>query len=107
MGSGGGGVAWGARSTQVAARCPASVPGVTKPSVAMAGAFPFLQVDVVDRVRVYFSALVRGSPTQDVRAIAKCGLVASQTSVPIVVLNPTCQHPFEIGGSATVAILGG
>ncbi|PYV25736.1 MAG: hypothetical protein DMG27_08975 [Acidobacteria bacterium] len=103
----GAGLASGAESNQVSASFPASVPGVTKPTVAMAGAFPFLQVDIVDRVRVYFSALVRGSPTQDVRAIAKCGLVASNTSVPIVVLNPTCQHPFEVGGSATVAILGG
>src|SRR2546430_1048515 len=64
------GLVSGAQSNQVSASFPGSVPGVATPTVAMAGSSPFLQVDVTDRVKVYFSALLRGSPTQDVRARA-------------------------------------
>ena len=101
------GLVSGAQSNQVSASFPGSVPGVATPTVAMAGSYPFLQVDVTDRVKVYFSALLSGSHTQDVRARAKCGLLASVNSVPIVVLHPTCQHSFQVSGSGYVSILGG
>src|SRR5207245_4804702 len=84
------GLVSGTQSNQVSASFPGSVPGVATPTVAMAGSYPFLQVDVTDRVKVFFSALLSGSHTQAGRGRAECGLLGSLTSVPIVVSHPSC-----------------
>jgi hypothetical protein len=101
------GLTAGTVSNDVQVTFPSSVPGATTPTVAQAGNYPFMRVDVADRVRVYIASILTRSPTQDVRATAKCGLVYEASPIPILVLNPTCQHPFEISGSGYVSILGG
>ena len=101
------GLTAGQESNDVTVSFPASVSGVTDPGAAVAGPHPFIRVDLVDRVRVYFSSLLTASHTLDVRTAAKCGLVTSSQPIPIVVLNPTCTHAFEDNGSAKVKIIGG
>lgn len=69
--------------------------------------FPFLRVDVTDRVKVFFSPLITGNLTQDVHAQAICGLTLTKAPIPIIVLNPSCTHPFEVASSATLKVVGG
>jgi putative Flp pilus-assembly TadE/G-like protein len=101
------GLTAGTESNKVSLSFPASVPGTTAPDPLIAGANPYVQVDVVDRVKVYFASLLGGSSTQDVHALAKCGLQGQNAPVPIVVLDPICQHSFEVSGNASVQIVGG
>lgn len=72
--------------TEVYVSFPTTVSGVTAPN-GMSN--PFMRVDIVDRVPVYFSALLTGNKTQDVRAAATCGIVAKTPPPPILLLNPT------------------
>jgi len=97
----------GIESNKVSLSFPASVPGVTPPDPLTAGANPFVQVDVYDRVKVYFASFLSGRSTSDVHALAKCGLQNSTAPVPIIVLDPTCPHAFEVSGAATVQVIGG
>jgi hypothetical protein len=94
-------------SNDVAVSFPGTVPGVWKPDVTVGGSFPYLRVDVVDRVKVYFSALTTQSKTMDVRATAKCGLVLPTGPGAIMVLHPNLASAFSIQGSPDVVITGG
>ncbi|HKS97845.1 MAG TPA: pilus assembly protein TadG-related protein, partial [Terriglobia bacterium] len=85
---------------------PGSVPGATV-DTTIAGANPFVQVDVYDEIRVYFASLLSGTSTQTVHALAKCGLQTAQAPIPIIVLDPICTHAFEVSGSATLQVVGG
>jgi len=86
---------------------PGSVPGATA-DTTITGANPFVQVDVYDGVKVYFSSLLSGTSTQTVHALAKCGLQNSSAPIPIIVLDPICTHAFEIQDtSATLQVIGG
>lgn len=96
----------GNESNMVSVSFPGSVPNVTPPSASMAPV-PFMRVDVLDRVRVFFSPLLTGRKTQDVVASATCGLVLAKAPIPIIVLNPVCEHSFEVSGAATLKIVGG
>lgn len=100
-----GGVGSGADSNQVSISFPPAVGGVTPP--AGYGNIPFIRVDVVDRVRLFFSPMISGNTTQDVRAVAMCGLALTETPIPIIVLNPVCSHAMEVSGSGTVKVIGG
>jgi len=99
------GLTSGKDSNDVAVSFPSSIAGVAAP--ADGGTYPFMQVDVVDRVKVYFSSLIAVSQTQDVRARARCGLQGGVGPVPLIVLNPTEANTFNDNGSATVRIAGG
>src|SRR5436309_4871114 len=101
------GLTAGQTSNDVAVSFPSSVPGVTKPDVTVGGSFPYLRVDVVDRVKVYFSALTTQTKTMDVRATAKCGLVLPTGPGAIMVLHPNLASAFSIQGSPDVTITGG
>lgn len=90
----------------VAVSFPGSAPGVTLPPSSVA-ASSLIRVDIIDRAPVYFSGLVTGRRATDVRATATCGLQLAKSPIPIIVLNPTCQHAFQVSGSATVKIVGG
>jgi hypothetical protein len=68
---------------------------------------PFILVNVTDRLPTTFTALLSGQPTRDVAASAVCGVLQSTAPVPIIVLNPTCKHAFQVSGSSTVQIVGG
>ena len=93
-------------SNEVQISFPGTVTGVTPPPNSLA-AYPFLQVDLTDRVGLGFSGLITGQRTVDVGAHAICALQQAKAPVPIIVLNPTCTHAFEVSGSASVAIIGG
>ncbi|HLW78687.1 MAG TPA: pilus assembly protein TadG-related protein [Terriglobia bacterium] len=103
----GAGLTAGKDSNKVSVSFPATVAGVNPAPTAVTGGWSFMEVDVVDRVKVYFSSLVSGSKTTDVMARARCGMVTGLAPVPLIVLDPTCSHALEIGGSSTVAIIGG
>ncbi|HEV2494257.1 MAG TPA: pilus assembly protein TadG-related protein [Terriglobia bacterium] len=101
------GLTAGADSNDVKVSFPASVAGVTTPSVALTGTYAFMQVDITDRVKVYFSSLITRSATQDVLARSRCGMVVASQPVPIIVLDPTCTHSFQVSGASTVTVVGG
>ena len=101
------GLTAGQASNDVSISFLSSIAGVQGAPRAIAGDFPFMQVDVADRVPVFFAGLVTGSRYQDVHAVARCGLVLPPGPGPIMVLNPTCGHALEVSGSATVAVVGG
>jgi hypothetical protein len=85
---------------------PGSVTGVAAPPKNLAPT-PFIQVNIEDDVQTFFSGLLTGKSVQPVGASATCGLVLANAPIPIIVLNPTCQHSFQVSGSATLQIVGG
>lgn len=102
-----GGLTTGMQSNEVSVSFPASIPGVTTPPAVLTGGNPFMRVDVIDRVRVFFSALLTGAKTQDVRATAKCGLVLATAPIPIIVLHPTASQSLSTQGNPDIIISGG
>lgn len=104
----------GQPSNDVQVTFPGSVPGVSAcgptappPCVPGSVANPFIQVNVLDRTQATFTGLLTGSRTTDVAGSAVCGVLRAQSPVPIIVLNPSCQHAFQLSGGPTVAIVGG
>lgn len=96
-------------SNRVTVGFPPSVPGVPPGSVppSSLASTSFMRVDVVDRAKVFFSGLITGNRTQDVRAFAECGLQLAKAPIPLIVLNPSCEKSLTISGSATLKIVGG
>src|SRR5712692_7382703 len=87
---------------------PGSVPGAAAPAAALlAGVPPFIRVDVLDNTQTFFSGLLSHQGTAGVRAMAACGLQQNNTPIPIIVLNPSCPHAFQLDGSTNVKIVGG
>jgi hypothetical protein len=68
---------------------------------------PIMRVDVVDHVKTFFSGLLTGRRTQDVRAFSVCGLVLQKAPVPLIILKPNCSNTFQVTGSGTTSIIGG
>lgn len=86
-----------------------AVPGVVAPPAGVAPN-PFIRVDILDHVQTFFSGLLSGSHTQDVRAFAVCGLLLVKAPVPIVVLdkqNPSKGSALSVQGTPTVTVYGG
>lgn len=87
-------------------------PGVTPAPVSMAPV-SFIRVDVIDRVKVFFMALLTGGKTQDVRAFAVCGLTLAKSPIPILVLDPvnppksSAMDNSGTGNTPKISILGG
>jgi hypothetical protein len=115
-GYGGGGLLANQGSNNVQVSFPGSVPGVATCSstvpppcvpAATTVANPFILVNVVDRVPTTFTGMISTKRTADVTGSAVCGVLTSTAPVPIIVMNPTCQHAFELSGSSTVKIIGG
>src|SRR5262249_46504469 len=96
----------GRQSSDVRISFPATVTGVTAPPSTLAPT-PFIRVNLIDRMRIGFAGLLIGKTTMDVAANSTCGLQQAQSPVPIIVLNPSCSHAFEVSGSADVKIVGG
>jgi hypothetical protein len=103
-------------SNDVMVSFPGSVPGLnvcspTNPPPCIPAttvvANPFIEVTVFDRVPTSFTGLLSGSRTRDVAGSAVCGVLQATAPVPIIVMNPTCHHAFEIDGSSTVQVIGG
>ena len=82
------------------ASCPTAPPTSLAP-------YPYLQVNVTDRIPTWFAGMVTGGGTMDVGAKAMCELTQTTAPVPIIVLNPSCEQSFDVSGSATVSIVGG
>ena len=94
-------------SNLVAVSFPGSVNGAVAPPSSSAGPWAFVQASITDRVRLYFSSLLTSNKTQDVHAIAKCGLQTASSVPPIVVLDPTDPTTFNVYGTPNVVIVGG
>lgn len=105
-GYGSAGLLTGQPSDDVSISFPGTIPGVTPPPASMAAA-PFMRVDVVDRVPVFFAAMLLPSRTEDVRAMAKCGVVTANAPNPILILHPSDPGSLTVQGTPNVAIQGG
>jgi Putative Flp pilus-assembly TadE/G-like len=68
--------------------------------------YPFIRVDVVDHVQTFFSGLLTGNQTQDVRAFSVCGALLTQASIPILILDPSSSAAL-LQGNPDVKIYGG
>jgi Flp pilus assembly protein TadG len=111
------GLVAGTPSSSVAFTFSDTIPGVpascagTPPLPTCSGAAfttnPFIQVKLVERLRLFFSSLISGSRTTDVGAHAACGVVLSNSPVPIVVLNPTASGALSGNGAINITIIGG
>jgi Flp pilus assembly protein TadG len=102
----GSGLLASAESNQVTFNFPASITGITAPAATLAPV-PFMRVDITDRVKVFFSALLTGNKTQDVLATAKCGLAQALAPIPLVILHPTMSGALHLGGTSEIQIYGG
>jgi len=102
----GAGLSVGAASNEVKFSFPASITGVATPPAAQAPV-PFMRVDITDRVRVLLSGLISGKRTQDVVVAAKCGLVADQAPIPLLILHPHLENSLDIQGTPDIDIIGG
>jgi putative Flp pilus-assembly TadE/G-like protein len=100
-----------AESNDVAVSFPTTVSNPLPPSMQPPNSLapvPYLQADVTDRVRLTFASLISGNRTSDVRARAVCALALARQPIPLIVLNPTCSHSFDIQDTAaTLKITGG
>jgi hypothetical protein len=85
---------------------PGAVGGVTPPDPGVA-ATPFMTVNVNETMPAWFLGMLSGSNTDTISATASCGVVQATAPVPIIVLNPSCPHAFELSGSTNVKIVGG
>src|SRR5437588_830031 len=86
--------------------CSATVPPPCVPATTTV-ASPFILVNVFDRVPTTFTGIITGKAITDVATSAVCGVLQSTAPVPIIVLNPSCNHSFQLSGNSTVKILGG
>jgi Flp pilus assembly protein TadG len=88
---------------------PAAVSGITTPPVGLAGAHPFIRVDVLDHVQTFFVGLLSGGRTADVRAFATCGLELATAPIPLIVLDPrsTDGATLSTQGNPVISIYGG
>jgi len=81
------------------------------PVICSAGAIianPFLRVSVTDRVQTFFMGLITHRKTFDVGATAVCGIVLSNSPVPVVVLDPrSSDTTFNLSGSLKLTFYGG
>jgi putative Flp pilus-assembly TadE/G-like protein len=88
-------------------------PGVTIPPSAIAGANPFIRVDIVDHVSTFFAGLFNGKTTADVRAFSTCGVEQASAPIPLLVLDPTTTDTkkstptLSVQGTPSITIWGG
>lgn len=102
----------GGTTNSVSVSFPASVPGVTTPPSSLAGAYPFIRVDVVDHVPTFFAGLINGGSSKDVRAFSTCGVEQATAPIPLLVLDPSyiTKKPsasLSVQGTPSITIWGG
>lgn len=100
------GLKTGQDSNQVTVTFPTSLPGIPTPPAALAPV-PFVQVFIVDRIRLFFGGMLGGTSTRDVRASATCGLLQGPSPAPVIVLHPSCSSSLDIASTSTLAVQGG
>ncbi|MGA7928491.1 MAG: hypothetical protein WCA20_21170, partial [Candidatus Sulfotelmatobacter sp.] len=88
---------------------PASVPGVTVPPSGIAGAYPFIRVDVLDNVQTLFAGILNGSKSKGVRAFSTCGVTQATAPIPMVLLDPQTHDgaTLSLSGNPSISIYGG
>jgi len=109
------GLVTGSASNQVALSSPTSVSGVSSCTSSSSGTAclpgwvsnPLLQVNVSDRVKVFFMGMINGKRTMDVGAQAICGILQVQSPVPLLVLDPRNETSVANNGNFTIDIYGG
>ena len=109
------GLVTGSASNQVSLSSPTSVSGVSTCSSSSSGTaclpgwvtYPLLQVNVSDRVKVFFMGMINGKQTMDVGAQAICGVLQVQSPVPLIVLDPRNETSVTNVGNFTIDIYGG
>jgi Putative Flp pilus-assembly TadE/G-like len=86
----------------------ASVPGLNTSLIPPTELAPtaFIRVDIVDHVQTFFSGLLTGQTTQDVRSFAICGVLLSQSPVPLLILRPH-DTSVTINGNPRIVMWGG
>ncbi|HLW80099.1 MAG TPA: pilus assembly protein TadG-related protein [Terriglobia bacterium] len=94
-------------SNLVAITFPGAVSGAVAPAASTGATWPFIEATVTDRVPLFFSSLLTRNKTQDVHAIAKCGLQSASSTPPMLVLDPTDPTTFDVYGTPNVVIAGG
>jgi Putative Flp pilus-assembly TadE/G-like len=83
-------------------------PAICNDPTALSNAF--VQVNVDDRVQLYFAGLLSGSRTTDVGAQATCGVVDANSPIPMLILNPTLPNTLNVSGNGNqpkITIAGG
>jgi putative Flp pilus-assembly TadE/G-like protein len=85
--------------------CTSSTPSAICAATGLANAY--VQVNVDDRAPLYFAGLLSGSPTTDVGAQARCGLVYSNAPIPLLILDPTRANTMTGNGNVNLVIVGG
>lgn len=87
---------------------PSSVTGATAPPAGIAPT-PFIRVDVLDHVQSFFSAMLTGKRSQDVRAFAVCGNILATAPIPILILDPRDNDgtTLSVQGTPSITINGG
>jgi hypothetical protein len=68
---------------------------------------PYIKVTITDPVGMLFTKIVSPLTTFNVKASASCGLNPINTPVPLVVLHRSASPSLQVGGSASITILGG
>lgn len=119
MGSSASSLAAGTQGYDVHFTFPSSVPGLPTCTTGK-GAPPicngpgltnnFIQVNVDERVPLFFAAMLSGSMTTDVGAQATCGVVDANAPIPLLILNPTLSGTLNVSGTgnqAKITISGG
>ena len=88
---------------------PKACTGTPPPATCVATGVtnPYIQVNIQDRAPLYFASMVGAGRTMDVGAQAVCGVVYSNSPVPILVLNPTASGAVSGNGNITIKIVGG
>ena len=96
---------------QVTVSFPSSDPNVASTSPPLPPnsmtSYPLMRVDVTDHVQTFFSGLLSGSSSQDVRAFAVCGSLLVQAASPILILDPQKSGSLSLGGGGSTVIYGG
>jgi len=111
-----GGLVANQASNDVKITFPSSAPGLSVCSAtnpppcippAATAPYPYILANVFDRVPTTFTGILTGKRTTDVAASAVCAVINATAPVPIIVMNPSCPHAFELSGTSTVKIVGG
>jgi hypothetical protein len=67
----------------------------------------FIQANVDDRVQLYFAGVLSGSTATDVGAQSTCGVVAANSPIPLLVLDPRNETSVTNNGNFNITIVGG
>jgi len=77
---------------------PNSIPGVASNAI---------QIDIIERVSTFFSGLLTGNRTQQIRVRARCAVLKASAPVPLTILNRTCDGALTTVGNGDVTVIGG